>query len=280
MQLIIISGRAGSGKSASLNLLEDLGYYCVDNLPLSLLTELPDKLNNNYKKVAVSIDARNFHDKFESFEKIFDELQAKCTDCKIIFLDANEEVLLRRFNETRRKHPLTDLKTNLKSALDAEHIILQPIIEHADLCIDTSTLTIRELREYIRNCINLHGSTLSLLFQSFGYKFSIPTDTNFIFDARCLPNPYWKEHLRHLTGLDQKVIEYLENFPQVHTMYDMVKDYVEYWLPAFEAEDRRYLTISIGCTGGQHRSVYLAEKLKRHFLNHEKNVFIRHRDIS
>lgn len=280
MQLVIISGRSGSGKSVSLNLLEDLGYYCIDNLPLSILPELSTRLNNNFKKVAVSIDARNLHDKLEHFNEIFLSLKQECTNCKIIFLDANENTLLRRFSETRRKHPLTNLNTSLENALNTEHILLQSIVEHADLCIDTSSLTIHELREYVRNCIDHDKASVSLLFQSFGYKFSIPTDTNFIFDVRCLPNPYWKESLRHLTGLEEKVIAYLEQFPQVHAMYNMIKEYLEHWLPGFETESRRYLTISLGCTGGQHRSVYLAERLKKHFISKEKNTFIRHRDLT
>jgi len=279
MQLIIISGRSGSGKSVSLNLLEDLGYYCVDNLPLSLLPELIHKLQNYYEKVAVSIDARNLQDKLEQFDKIITVAKKSCEHCQIIFLDAENNSLLKRFSETRRKHPLTNENTNLENALNAEHKLLQPIIEHADINIDTSTLSIKKLREYVRNCICQKNSSMLLLFQSFGYKFGIPDDSNFIFDSRCLPNPYWKEKLRPLTGLDQEVINYLENFPQTDTMYEMIKNYLEEWLPAFVTENRRYLTVSVGCTGGQHRSVYLTEKLKNYFSDKKRNVFIRHRDL-
>lgn len=280
MQLIIISGRSGSGKTITLNLLEDLGYYCIDNLPLSLLPELIDKLKNNYQKIAVSIDARNSQDKLRQFDQIFTLVKKTCDDCQIIFLDAENDSLLKRFSETRRKHPLTDKTTNLENALNTEHQLLQPIIEYADLSINTSTLSIHELRDYVRNCIYHPSTSIFLLFQSFGYKFGVPNDSNFIFDSRCLPNPYWQENLRHLTGLDQEVINYLEQFKQPHTMYNMIKKYLEEWLPDFATENRRYLTVSIGCTGGQHRSVYLTEKLKAYFLKKKKNVFIRHRDLA
>jgi UPF0042 nucleotide-binding protein len=279
MQLIIISGRSGSGKTITLNLLEDLGYYCIDNLPLSLLPELADKLKNHYQKVAISIDARNLQDKLRQFDQIFTSVKKTCDDCQVIFLDAADDSLLKRFSETRRKHPLTNETTSLESALNTEHQLLQPIIEYADLSIDTSTLSIQELREYVRNCIHQQNTSILLLFQSFGYKFGVPNDSNFIFDSRCLPNPYWQEKLRHLTGLNQEVIDYLEQFKQTHTMYKMIKKYLAEWLPDFAIENRRYLTVSIGCTGGQHRSVYLTEKLKNYFLNEERNVFIRHRDL-
>lgn len=280
MQLIIISGRSGSGKTITLNLLEDLGYYCIDNLPLSLLPELINKIKNNYQKIAVSIDSRNLQDKLKQFDQIFTSVKKICDDCRIIFLDAENDALLKRFGETRRKHPLADETTSLENALNTEHQLLQPIIEYADLSINTSTLSIHELREYVRNCIYQPNTSILLLFQSFGYKFGIPNDSNFIFDSRCLPNPYWQEKLRYLTGLNQEVINYLGQFKQTHTMHEMIKKYLDEWLPAFETENRRYLTVSIGCTGGQHRSVYLTEKLKVSFLNEKKNVFIRHRDLS
>lgn len=278
MNITIVSGRSGSGKSITLNILEDLSYYCIDNLPFGLLPETIKTLEQHYTHLAVSIDARNLESDLANFEALYTSLQTQ-HDCQIIYIDAEENVLLNRFNETRRKHPLTNETINLKEALEIEKTLLQTIMNRADLTIETSNLTIHQLRQIIQN--RIHQNTgLSLFFQSFGFKYSTPRDTDFIFDVRCLPNPYWEKELRHLSGLDKEVINYLDRFKEVQTMYEMIKEFIQKWLPFFEAENRKYLTISIGCTGGLHRSVYLSEKLKNYFATSRKNISIRHRDIT
>ena len=279
MKLIIISGRSGAGKSIALNLLEDLGYYCIENLPIDLLAELKEKLDKNYDYVAVSIDARNIGNDPKHLTSIIQKLKESYNHVEILFLDANDDILIKRFSETRRKHPLTNQDISLKKALQIEQTVLKSLIDYVDLHIDTSYLNIHDLRKIISDRIKKEDSNLSVLFQSFGYKNGIPLDTDFVFDVRCLPNPHWEKQLRHQTGLDEEVIHFLEEFPQVISMYDMIKKFVEKWIPAFEAENRKYLTISIGCTGGQHRSTYFAENLGQYFLKHFKNISIRHRDI-
>lgn len=279
MKLIIISGRSGAGKSIALNVLEDAGYYCIDNLPIDLLIDLKEKLNH-YENIAISIDARNIGNDPQQFESIFQILEkVPSLDVEIFFLDAKNDVLIKRFSETRRKHPLSDQTIGLDQALETEQTILKPIFDLADLRIDTSHLNIHDLRKFIHDHVKKEDSNLSLLFQSFGYKNGIPLDTDFAFDVRCLPNPHWEKQLRHKTGLDQDVINFLEDFPEVMTMFDSIKNFIEKWLPSFETENRKYLNISIGCTGGHHRSVYFAEKLGQHFATHFKNVSVRHRDM-
>lgn len=277
--LIIVSGRSGSGKTVALNILEDLGYYCIDNLPVELLPDLSEKIHNYYKSVAVSIDARNLIHAAHQFEKIYHQIKKDYQQCEIVFIDADNQTLIRRFSETRRKHPLTNANTSLKEALNTEQTLLQPIVDNADLRIETSRLNANDLRRLILERIGRDETGLSLLFQSFGHKFGVPPDTDFTFDVRCLPNPYWETLLRDKTGQDEAVIAFLEKFPETTRMYTMIEDFIETWLPAFEAENRRYLTISVGCTGGRHRSVYFTEKLGNHFATKKKNVTIRHRDL-
>jgi UPF0042 nucleotide-binding protein len=278
MKLIIISGRSGAGKSIALHILEDLGYYCIDNLPSHLLTELKEKLKS-YEHIAVSIDARNISDDPEQLSQTIQDLKNFYQNMTIFFLDATDNTLLKRFSETRRKHPLTNPMTDLKEALQTEHNILKPVMNYTDIRIDTSHLTVHDLRKSIYTYAKKEDSHLSVLLQSFGYKNGIPLDTDFAFDVRCLPNPHWEKYLKHQTGLDQAVIDFLDGFQTAITMYDMIKQFIETWLPSFKAENRSYLSIAIGCTGGQHRSVYLTEKLGQYFLKHHKNVSIRHRDL-
>ncbi|HCU05326.1 MAG: RNase adaptor protein RapZ [Gammaproteobacteria bacterium GWE2_42_36] len=281
MNLVIVSGRSGSGKSIVLNLLEDLSYYCIDNLPLDFLPALPQTLDQCYKKVAVSVDARNLASATVHIDETLKQLHQNYARCDIVFLDANEDILLRRFSETRRKHPLTNTTTNLHEALKKERLLLQPLEQAATLRLDTSQLTVHQLRALISESFQDANGQLSILFQSFGFRYGVPQDTDYIFDVRCLPNPYWEPLLRDQSGLDQPVIDYLEQLPAVSQMLKMIKDFIERWLPDFKRENRRYLTISIGCTGGQHRSVYLAEQLARYFSQKiGQSVNVRHRDLS
>lgn len=279
MNLIIVSGRSGSGKSITLNVLEDIGYYCIDSLPLTLLPDLIKKLSEKHPNIAVSIDARNLSVELDELDSALQSLKKVCELHQIIFLDAQSPVLITRFGETRRRHPLTNKMTSLKEALKAEKVLLQPIADYADFRIDTTHLNVHQLRQLIRERLNHSSSAISILVQSFGYKNGVPADTDYTFDVRCLPNPYWEKNLRPQTGLEDGVINFLTSYPEVKVMFNMIKHFINKWLPYFERENRKYLTISIGCTGGQHRSVFLAEKLGRYFEKHIKNVVIRHRDL-
>lgn len=285
MKLIIISGRSGSGKSTCLHVLEDLGYYCVDNIPASLLgalakricTETTPELNN----VAVSIDARNISEDLQQFPTIFEQLADTKLDRQIIFLDAESTTLLKRFSETRRKHPLSNTHIGLLEAIDKEQAMLEPIAALADLSVDTSSLSLHQLRDVIKNRVAEHDDHgLALQFQSFGFKNGLPIDADMVYDARCLPNPYWVADLRGLTGQDREVIDYLESQAEVQEMFEDIKDYLERWLPRFSANNRSYITVAIGCTGGQHRSVFLCEKLKKHFEQTIVNIQVRHKEFA
>ena len=285
MKLIIISGRSGSGKTTCLHVLEDLGYYCVDNMPASLLAALAERIaeenNNDLNRVAVSIDARNLSGDLSKFREIFDRLDASALDRQIIFLDAETDTLLKRFSETRRKHPLSNSDLGLLEAIKLEKELLAPIANLANLTIDTSTLTLHDLRDIVRDRVANHKpNILALQFQSFGFKHGIPKDADMVFDLRCLPNPYWVNTLRGLTGLNQEVIDYLESQPEVDKMFNDIKGFLENWIPSFERNNRNYITVALGCTGGQHRSVFLSEKLKKHFSQTISNIQVRHRELS
>ena len=285
MRLIVVSGLSGSGKSVALNTLEDEGFYCIDNLPTGLLLPLVEQLRASrmprYDRVAVGIDARSDPDDLHNFPEILDRLNA-LTDItvEVVFLETELNTLLRRFSETRRKHPLSQQGMPLIEAIEAERSMLAGINERADLHIETTHLTLHELRALLRERLlpGSHGE-LSLLFQSFGYKHAIPGDTDFVFDARCLPNPHWEPRLRPLIGTDPEVVAHLEAHPAVEEMFESIRDFLERWIPRFQAENRSYMTISIGCTGGQHRSVYLVERLARHFRERFGEVAVRHREL-
>lgn len=283
MKLLIISGRSGSGKSTVLHILEDRGYYCIDNLPASLLPSLADRLISDSSvnsNIAVSIDARNIYVDLQKVPDIIELLKKKNLTIDIIFLDANSQTLLRRFSESRRKHPLSNDKVGLREAIDKETELLEAISLMASLSIDTSSMTLHELRDAIKSRIVEQSDTgLALLFQSFGFKNGVPVDADIVYDVRCLPNPYWETPLRSLTGLDQKVVEYLDSQQEVQHMLADIKDYLQRWLPRFEENNRSYITVALGCTGGQHRSVYLCEKLGIYFQDHIKNVQVRHREL-
>ena len=283
MKLVIVSGLSGSGKSVALHTLEDLGYYCIDNLPTGLLSALalelmlaPHPIDN----AAVGIDARNLPQGLQQFDQILDQLQAQGIENEVLFLTCEADTLLKRFSETRRRHPLSNDRLSLAEAIESERNLLEPIAEHADLFIDTSNTTIHQLRDLVHQRIKYRRKTrLSLLFESFGYKSGVPTDADFVFDARCLPNPHWQPGLRLLTGRDKEVIAYLEGESQVERMCSELCAFLDRWIPAFEADDRSYLTVAIGCTGGQHRSVYLVERLLRHFQDRYPDVASRHREL-
>jgi UPF0042 nucleotide-binding protein len=283
MKLLIISGRSGSGKSTVLHILEDRGYYCIDNLPASLLPSLADRLVSDSSvnsNIAVSIDARNIYTDLQNVPSIIEQLKNKNLSIDIIFLDANSHTLLRRFSESRRKHPLSNDQIGLREAIDKETELLEAISLMASLNIDTSSMTLHELRDVIKSRIVEQSDTgLALLFQSFGFKNGVPLDADIVYDVRCLPNPYWETPLRCLTGLDGKVVEYLDSQQEVQHMLGDIKNYLQRWLPRFEENNRSYITVALGCTGGQHRSVYLCERLAEYFRDHIRNVQVRHREL-
>ena len=284
MKLIVISGRSGSGKSTCLHVLEDLGYYCVDNLPASMLGIITEQLerdpNPEFQQVAVSIDARNISEDLEMFPAIFEKQDNDKIDRQIDFLDADDTVLLKRFSETRRKHPLSSEELGLKEAIKKEKELLSPIITLANLTIDTSSLSLHQLRDMIKSRVaEKESRAMAVQFQSFGYKNGVPVDADIVFDIRCLPNPYWVSQLRGQTGKAREVIDFLESQEEVTEMYGDIRNFLERWLPRFEANNRSYITIAIGCTGGQHRSVYMCEKLKDLFNSETIKVQVRHREI-
>lgn len=267
-----------------MDALEDLGYYCIDNLPVGLLPVLTGELERDgqpaYGRAAVAIDARNPAKALRALPEMVKDLRAKGLVNELVFLEASDESLIKRFSETRRKHPLTADNLPLAEAIARERTLLAPVRQDADICIDTSRTHLHELRELIRRRVDHRPlKTLSILFQSFGYKHGVPPDADMVFDVRCLPNPHWKPLLRPLTGLDPEVKAFLENEPLVQEMFNTVKGFLETWIPRFEAENRAYVTIAIGCTGGRHRSVYLCERLVEHFRSSHPAVLVRHREI-
>ncbi len=282
MKLVIISGRSGSGKSIALHVLEDLGYFAIDNLPIGLLSQLPSNLPDSNPMVAVSIDARNIVTDPQGVQPHIDKLKAEGYEPKIIYLDADDGTLIDRFNATRRKHPLSSETVSLSEALVQEANLLELIAEQADLRVDTSNLSIYDLREIITQQLEnaSHQKNVAIQFQSFGFKRGTPKDCDFIFDVRCLPNPYWETHLRGFTGQDGPVIEFLEQDFSVRAMISDISGFMDKWLPSIIASSRSYITVGIGCTGGQHRSVFVAEQLAEKFKNQHPQTLVRHRDLS
>jgi UPF0042 nucleotide-binding protein len=283
MRLVVISGRSGSGKSTALHVLEDEGFYCIDNLPAGLLGPLVEQMQQEgyptLKGIAVSIDARNTGRDLALFPAMLAKAR-ELMDCEIIYLDARRSTLIKRFSETRRKHPLSNNDTDLTQAIDAEKDLLAPIADLASLTIDTSNLNLYQLRDLVLGRVARQANAeVSLLFMSFGYKHGIPVDADLVFDVRCLPNPYWKQELRAWTGRDQPVIEFLDAEPEVQAMLEDIRNFLQKWLPSFK-QNRRYLTVAIGCTGGQHRSVYLCEKLQQQFLQQYEYTQVRHRELA
>jgi RNase adapter protein RapZ len=283
MQLVIVSGLSGSGKSTALHVLEDVGYNCIDNLPVSLLPALVAQIEihkDDQHKFAIGIDVRNAWKDLQIFPQMISTLKEAHLPFTVIFLDSQSSVLIQRFSETRRKHPLSDKHTNLAEAISNEQELLEPIRDTADQIIDTSHLTLHELRDLVKErVVGRSLTTMAILFESFGFKHGIPVNADLVFDARCLPNPHWKPNLRPLTGKDQDVIDFLEAEDAVNEMYQDIEQYMTRWLPRYQANNRSYITIAVGCTGGQHRSVYLSERLKAHFDDQYSDVQVRHRDI-
>lgn len=279
IELVIISGRSGSGKSVALKALEDVGYYCVDNLPLPLIPQLAEHLSKSDRSVAVSLDIRNFAGDARQFEKVMAELPTEIST-KLIFLECERNVLIRRYSDSRRLHPLSTQDLSLESAIDLESSLLEPLVQQANYIIDTTHISSHALAENLREL--LRGSSeksLQIIVESFGFKYGVPADADYMFDVRFLPNPHWNAELRPMTGLDQPVIDFLEQHAEVHNFIYQTSHYLEMWLPALENNNRSYLTIAIGCTGGKHRSVFIAEQLAKFFAARDKKVQIRHRSL-
>ena len=279
MILMIVSGRSGSGKSIALRALEDMGFYCVDNIPVALLPQLADALKNNNTPVAVSIDIRNLPINFEFNYDILQKLPESVTP-EIIFLDCSRNTLIRRYSETRRIHPLANQKCLLEEAIDLEENYLESLKAHASLVINTDNLSVHQLSDILRTRIlGKKERELTMIFESFGFKHGLPVDADFVFDVRFLPNPHWDINLRPLTGLDEPVINYLSKQDDVTNFIYQTANYLQQWLPMLEKNNRSYLTIAIGCTGGQHRSVFIAEQLAEFFKAQNKQIQIRHRTL-
>lgn len=289
MKLIIISGLSGSGKTVALHTLEDEDYYCVDNLPIGLLPQFVDRILSRrvqlYDNIAVGIDARSDSEDLRDFGTIVEWIQQRDTETKIeieiIYIQADLDTLIKRFSDTRRKHPLTKKGLPLSEAIEVERSLLKDVATAANLYIDTTYTNIHELRSYIKERVVKRSKTnLSLLFHSFGFKNGAPADSDFVFDVRCLPNPHWEPNLRALTGQDPEVIAFLQGQDDVQQMLEHIKTYLNFVIPKFIMQNRYYLTISIGCTGGQHRSVFIAETLHDDFRLHHDNVSIHHRELN
>ncbi|MFP1682391.1 RNase adapter RapZ [Alloalcanivorax sp. C16-1] len=282
MKLTILSGRSGSGKTTALQALEDHGYYCVDNLPLGLLPTLAAQLQNEDhapQRVAVGVDARNLPRQLLAFNRIIEELRQQPLDTEIIFLEAEPATLLKRFSATRRRHPLSGDERTLADAIELEAKLLADIRQLADLVIDTSNLDVHTLRNMIRQRVARRDVRLSLLIQSFGYKNGLPHDADLVFDVRALPNPHWQGDLRPLTGRDDKVAEFLRGHPESGAMLDDIFHFLDRWLPAYGANDRSYVTVAVGCTGGRHRSVYITEQLAQRLREKGVPLHVRHREL-
>ncbi len=280
MQLILISGMAGAGKSTALNILEDSGYYCVDNLPPPLLKQLVELylLHSDMDKIAVSIDTRS-HSLLKQVPNEIKALLKSDIDVKVIFLDARNEVLLNRFSETRRKHPLSDGQNTINDCIKEERELLAEIVSIAHK-IDTSYLSANHLRSYIKQLVKADYSQLNIVLQSFGFKYGVPIDSDFVFDVRCLANPYYDKNIRDFNGLEAPIIEFLEKEPKVQVMIDDISGFISKWLESFSQDNRNYLTLSIGCTGGKHRSVYIVEKIAQLINKLGYKIVTRHRQIN
>jgi RNase adapter protein RapZ len=285
MQLIILSGLSGSGKSIALHTLEDMGFYCIDNLPFFLLQDLVlglrETLDAAFGKTAVGIDARGNPEALRHLPELARAAQERGTDCRVLFLETQLETLIRRYSETRRRHPLTNADRSLREAIQLEQEFLEPVRKRADLVIDTTQTNVHELRDRVRGWL-LGGESprISILLKSFGFKHGVPPDVDFVLDVRCLPNPHWETELRMLTGLDPAVARFLESSPEALSMRDDILAFFERWIPRFETDGRSYLTIAIGCTGGQHRSVYMTERLGERLESLGHKVIVRHRELS
>jgi RNase adapter protein RapZ len=284
MRLIIVSGLSGSGKSVALNMLEDLGFYCIDNIPVASLRALVEQLvvtgDPVYERTAFGIDARNRQADISDLPQLVAELRGRGVECDVLFLHADDDVLLKRFGETHRKHPLLVKGKSLREAIRREVELLGPVINIADLTIDTTRSSVYDLRDAIRRRVgDRTPGQLSILVESFGYKHGLPSDADFVFDVRCLPNPYWQPQLRGLDGRDAAVGEYLAAVPMTGELIDDIVAFLEKWIPRYEDVKRTYMTVAIGCTGGQHRSVYLAERVAERLARRHSQILTRHSEL-
>ena len=278
MKLVIVTGLSGSGKSLVMKALEDSGYYCVDNLPAQMLPQVVEHLDAaGQQLVAVSVDTRSA--KLEELPGHVRELKRRGTELHLLFLESNAETLVKRFSETRRRHPLSDDGRTLAESIHTERELMAELANLGHR-IDTSELSANALRSWVKDFVALDHSGLALLFESFGFKHGIPLDADFVYDVRCLPNPHYDPVLRPLTGHDAPVIAFLESHAAVIEMLSDIRNYAEKWLPCFVRDNRSYLTIAIGCTGGQHRSVYFVEQLAEHFRTQGQRVLVRHRELA
>jgi UPF0042 nucleotide-binding protein len=284
MRLIIVSGLSGSGKSVALHILEDLGYYCVDNMPAALLKSVIEEVTSDGDEseqlLAVGVDARNRQEDLESLPRLLEELKQQQIHTEMLFLQSSDDVLLQRYSESRRRHPLAEHGTALRAAIDQERELLSVIINAADLIIDTSRTSVYELADTIRERVDRRSTqSLSVLIESFGFKNGIPADADFVFDMRCLPNPYWTVELRGLTGRDKEVSNFLDAQDAFVRMYEDILGFLRRWIPEYDDVHRGYLTVAIGCTGGQHRSVYMTEKLAAALRDMHDPVLTRHNEL-
>ncbi len=288
MRLVILSGLSGSGKSVALHTLEDVGFYCIDNLPLFLLQDLAlglhEGLDDAFTRTAVGIDARTSPssgpDELRHLPELVHSARERGIGCDVLFLDAETETLIKRFSETRRKHPLTRGDRSLPEAIALERRLLEPLRSCADIRIDTTQTNVHELRDLVRSrLVGGASPKASILLQSFGFKHGVPHDVDFVFDLRSLPNPHWQPELRRLTGRDRPVMEFLDSADAFCRMRADIQGFFDRWIPGFETDGRSYLTIAIGCTGGQHRSVHMTESLRRHFESDGHLVMVRHREL-
>ncbi len=286
MKLVIVSGRSGSGKSTALHQLEDIGYYCVDNLPVALLPELVATFRPSSgerpMRLAVGIDARNRSQDLSRFADIAETLREQGCNPEIVFLDARDDVLLARFSSTRRRHPLSSSQRSLSEALAYERELLGAISDHAHLRLDSTSLSVHDLRETLKCRLGdrEHRAMRTVLIESFAFKHGVPLDADLVFDVRCLPNPHWEAALRDLTGLDEPVVEFLDGQTMVNALHADLLGFLGRWLPCLQASDRNYVTVAIGCTGGQHRSVYMVERLAADLGDSLGELQIRHRELN
>ncbi|WP_126453375.1 RNase adapter RapZ [Sulfuriflexus mobilis] len=284
MKLLIISGLSGSGKSTALRTLEDLDFYCIDNLPLSMLPNLATQMRTSTDTVlentAVGIDARTMLNASDDIHDILENIRLHGIDCRIIYFKADDNHLLKRYSETRRRHPLSSDSCSLAEAIRQERKMLESIFAMASQHVDTSHMTPQDLRDFVTEHITDSAHGMSVLFESFGFKYGVPTEADFIFDVRCLPNPHWEPALRPLTGADKAVEDFLEQQSETRKLLDEIGHFLGNWLPKFEQANRNYMTIAIGCTGGQHRSVYMVRQLAELFQQQRENVLIRHRELT
>ncbi|MEC7941888.1 MAG: RNase adapter RapZ [Pseudomonadota bacterium] len=283
MRLIVVSGQSGAGKSVALRVLEDLGYYCVDNLPVNLLNNFVESVRESNQNVAVSIDIRNLPKEPQLVTDTLEQLESATNiDVDVLFLDACKQTLLKRYSETRRIHPLSigQEKLSLEQAIDLEKTLLSPLAGQASIVIDSSDCNLYELSEKVRFRIEgKEKQELIIVFQSFGFKFGLPSDADYVFDVRFLPNPHWEPDLRPMTGLDAPIHSFLEQHQEVIELKQQIQGFVEHWLPMLEKNNRSYLTVAIGCTGGKHRSVYLTQKIGEYFEQLGHQVQIRHASL-